>query len=195
MAPFYNAAMSSVSWRLNILIATGIILSAAVLLFWMGRVPVCECGTVRFWSGDISSNQNSQQFSDPYTFTHFLHGVLLYAVLWFFFRDTPAPTRLIWAIAFEAAWEVLENTDFIIDRYREATISLDYYGDSILNSVTDILATIVGFLLAWRLPVRMTVTGAIALDLVLLLLIRDSLVLNIVMLIYPIEAIRQWQMR
>jgi hypothetical protein len=176
------------------LVAAGIIAVAILALFGMGRVPYCECGVIRFWSGNIWSNENSQQFTDPYTFTHILHGTLFYALLWLGFRRrADAGTRLLWAIAIESAWEVFENTNFIIDRYREATISLDYYGDSILNSTGDILAMIAGFELARRLPVRASIAGTIALDFVLLLTIRDSLVLNIVMLIYPVEAIRQWQ--
>ncbi len=172
----------------------GIIAVAAGTLLWMGRVPVCKCGVVRIWSGDIFSNENSQQFFDPYTFTHLIHGALLYGLMWLFFRRQSASTRLIWAVAIESGWEIFENTDYVINRYREATISLDYYGDSVLNSVTDVLSMIAGFVLAARLPVGVTALGAIGLDLTLLLLIRDSLALNIIMLIYPLEAIRQWQL-
>jgi hypothetical protein len=165
----------------------------AALLLGIGRSAFCPCGTVRLWSGDISSNQNSQQLFDPYTFTHLIHGVLFSGLLWLLARTQPASQRLIWAVALESGWEVLENTDFIINRYREATISLDYYGDSVLNSVSDILVMTGGFLAASGLPVRLTILCAAALDFGLLFFIRDSLALNIVMLIQPIEAIRQWQ--
>jgi hypothetical protein len=171
-----------------------LIVLTAALLYGMGRVPVCDCGVVRVWSGDINSNENSQQFSDPYTFTHIIHGVLFYGLVWIVFRDKHPATRLLIAVAIEAAWEALENTSYVIERYRQATISLDYYGDSVLNSVSDILAMVLGFLLAWRLPVKVTVIGTIAVDLALLFFIRDSLALNIIMLIYPSESIRQWQM-
>jgi hypothetical protein len=182
------------SWTRSLLLGLGITALAALTLYGMGRVLVCKCGIVRLWSGDITSNQNSQQFFDPYTFTHLIHGVLLYGVAWTLRRDKPPGHRLIWAIAIEAGWEVFENTDFVINRYREATISLDYYGDSVLNSVSDIATMTAGFIVTGRLPVWLTALSAAALDITLLLLIRDSLALNILMLIYPLESVRQWQM-
>jgi hypothetical protein len=182
-------------WTSTVLIIAAIMLASAVTLFAMGRLPFCRCGVIAVWSGDIWSNQNSQQLFDPYTFTHVLHGAAIYAALWLALGSrTSAATRLVLAVALESGWEVFENTDFVINRYREATISLDYYGDSILNSVGDILAMIVGFELARHLPARATVPAAIALDLALVFLIRDSLALNIIMLIYPLDAIRQWQL-
>ena len=160
----------------------------------MDRTPFCKCGIVSLWSADVLSNQNSQQFTDPYTFTHVIHGALLYGfVLLVAGKRISAGAMLVWAVALESGWEILENTDFIIDRYRETTISLDYYGDSILNSIGDILAMAVGFFLALRLPGRVTAVGAFALDTALLFLIHDSLLVNIIMLVYPIDAIRQWQ--
>jgi hypothetical protein len=161
----------------------------------MDRIPFCKCGIVSLWSGDIYSNQNSQQFTDPYTFTHVIHGVLLYGLLWLIGgKRMPPGAMLVWAVALESGWEVLENTNFVINRYRETTISLDYYGDSIFNSIGDILAMMVGFGLASRLPGRVAAVGALALDAALLFLIHDSLLVNIIMLIYPIEAIRRWQL-
>ena len=170
------------------------ILTAAIE-YSMGRLPFCKCGLIRLWSGNIWSNQNSQQLTDPYTFTHVLHGVAWYALLWLVLGNrVPVGIRLVLAVAIESGWEILENSSVIIDRYRTATISLDYYGDSIFNSMGDILAVVLGFALAYRLPVRVTVVGAIVVELVLLWWIRDNLTINIIMLIHPVEAIKHWQM-
>jgi len=161
----------------------------------MGRLLFCKCGIISLWSGNIWSNQNSQQLLDPYSFTHVLHGVLWYALLWLIFgKRVPVGVRLILAVVVESGWEVLENSSIIIDRYRAATISLDYYGDSIFNSMGDIMAMALGFAIAYRLPARATLIGAIFLDLILLWWIRDNLTVNIIMLIHPIEAIKHWQM-
>jgi len=185
-----------VSWKTHALISIGIVVATVALLHAMGRIPFCKCGIVSLWSGDIGSNQNSQQFADPYTFTHVIHGVLIYGLLLLVAgKRMSLGARLVCAVALESGWEVLENTDFIINRYREATISLDYYGDSIFNSIGDILAMAVGFCLASRLPGRVSAIGALALDTALLFLIHDSLLVNIIMLIYPLDAIRQWQLR
>jgi len=173
----------------------GILIATAVILLSMGRLPFCKCGVITLWSGNVWSNQNSQQFTDPYTFTHVLHGVGFYALTWILARRTPVQTRLVLAVILESSWEILENTDFIINRYRAATMSFDYYGDSILNSIGDILAMMGGFAIAMKTPARMTAVGAILMDIALLVAIRDSLLLNIIMLIYPIESIRAWQMQ
>ncbi len=177
----------------TVLIEGGILLALAATLLAMGRALACRCGEIALWSGDIWSNQNSQQFADPYSLTHVTHGVLLYGALRLLWRSGPLRTRLIIATLIEAEWEIAKNTDFIINRYRESTISLDYYGDSIINSTSDVAFGIVGFLLASRLPGRVAALGIVALEVVLLFWIRDSLLVNIVMLFFPIAAIRQWQ--
>ena len=160
----------------------------------MGRIPFCKCGIVALWSSDVTSNQQSQQLFDPYTFTHILHGFLIYFLVWILARRLPPQYRLIIAVILESAWEIFENTNFVINRYRAQTISYDYYGDSIFNNLGDILAMASGFLLAWKFPTWFSVVFVILLDLSLMYFIRDSLIINIIMLIHPIDAIKQWQM-
>src|SRR5438876_3645824 len=124
--------MTKLSWRVYALAVIAIMAFTAMIELWMGRLPFCKCGTIRLWAGNIWSNENSQQFTDPYTFTHILHGVLIYFGLWLVAgKRLSIGARLVCAVALESGWEILENTNFIIDRYRAATISLDYYGDSI----------------------------------------------------------------
>lgn len=180
--------------RLGIVLALGIVAAGAITLWLMGQPVLCKCGTVALWSGDIDSNQNSQQFADPYSFTHVTHGLLFYFALLSLARWIVLSWRLVAAALIEVAWEVAENTDAVINRYREATISLDYFGDSVLNSSFDVLFCLVGFALASRLPWRASVALIALSEVTLALTIRDSLLLNILMLIYPVEAVRQWQL-
>lgn len=176
------------------LFCTVLIIASALILGQMDRTAWGPSGVPGFWSGDIWSQQNSQRLFDPYTFTHVTHGLGFYGLLHLVARGLSVGPRLIIAVALEGGWEILENTDMVINKYREATISLDYYGDSILNSVGDIIAMIAGFLIAARLSVKKTVLFFVLLEVLLALWIKDNLIINIIMLIYPVAAIKAWQL-
>ena len=179
--------------RQHWLVGTLLVAFAAVSLYAMGRPAICSCGTVKLWMGAVNSAENSQHLADWYSPSHVIHGFLFYALGWLFLRRNPIGERFVMAVAIEAAWEVLENSKYIIDRYREATIALGYAGDSVINSISDIGWMVLGFFLARRLPVAATVAFAVALELLALWAVRDNLTLNVLMLLWPIDAIRHWQ--
>jgi hypothetical protein len=164
-----------------------------VIEYWMGRTPICECGYIKLFEPIAKGPGNSQHLADWYTPSHIIHGFLFYGLAHLTLRGKPLAAKLLLALVIESGWEILENSPIIIDRYRTATISLDYYGDSIINSVSDTLAMVLGFVMARRLPIWVIVSLAIIFELGTGYLIRDNLTLNVIMLLHPFEAIKQWQ--
>ncbi len=179
--------------RVAVALGLGIVAAAAIILYAMGQPLICRCGSVKIWHGDILSAENSQHLADWYSPSHLIHGLLFYALMWLVARRWTLDLRAVAALLIESAWEIIENSPMVIDRYRAATISLGYSGDSVVNSVSDILFMLIGFWLAARLPVAVSVALALMLELVAGYVIRDNLTLNIIMLLYPIDAIRAWQ--
>ena len=181
----------------KLLPAAGIVvvfLLMAVLLWAEGRMLFCACGDFRVWAGDTCSSSNSQQLFDPYSFTHVLHGILLFWLVTLLFRRLAPRWQLLLALALEAAWEVFENTRFVIDHYREETAALGYQGDTIVNSSGDLACALVGFLVARKLGLRWSLAFFVVVEVVLLVWIKDSLLLQLLMLLRPVESIKLWQM-
>ena len=175
-------------------IALLVLLAAtAAILLAMGRPAICTCGTVALWEPSALSPRTSQMLADWYSPSHLVHGFLFYAALWLAVRRWPVERRFVIALLVEAAWEVVENTPLIIDRYREATTAIGYTGDSVLNSLSDIVMMAIGFLAARKLPLWASVVIVLVLELVPLFVIRDNLTLNVWMLLAPNDAVRAWQ--
>jgi hypothetical protein len=177
-----------------VLAAVAVFPLLALLMWAMGRSPLGPDGTFGLWTWNIWGAECSQRLADAYAFSHIIHGMAFYGLLWIFARRWSIPARYLVAVLLEAGWELLENSPIIINRYRDATMALGYSGDSILNSTGDLLMMSLGFLLAWRLPVWLTVLAVLVMEIGCALWIRDNLTLNIIMLIHPIEAIKAWQM-
>jgi len=185
--------------RRGVLLALAMWLGIGAILLAMGRVPICSCGTVKLWWGVVQSAENSQHIADWYSFSHVIHGLLFYFFAhllwqrWNLLGGKPAIWALPIAVAFEGFWELLENSPLIIDRYRAVTVSYGYEGDSVLNSLSDIGFMALGFWIASKLPWKASLAMAIAFELFTLFMIRDNLTLNVLMLVWPLEAVRQWQ--
>jgi len=173
----------------------GVFLLMIIILVLLGRRPFSESGRFLLWIGDHNSAETSQQCFDPYSITHALHGMILYG---FFVlvsrRKWSLPLIFFITLCIEAAWEVAENSPFVINRYRNATMALGYTGDTMLNSVCDMISCALGCLLAWRLKWWLSIALAIGSEILLALIIRDNLTLNVIMLLFPIDAIKQWQL-
>ncbi len=182
------------SWRDVIIAASLVVIITAAFEWWMGRLPFGPEGRPGLWTTDIWGNLCSQRVADAYSFSHIAHGLLFYALLWLVARNLPVRVRFLIAVLLEAGWELLENSPIIINRYREATMALGYEGDSILNSVSDILMMALGFYIAWRVRPWVSVLLLVVMEVGCALWIRDNLTLNIIMLIHPIDAIKAWQM-
>jgi len=173
--------------------AVVLVVAAAAILLAMGRHPICTCGTIDLWVSGRDSPKTSQMLADWYSFSHVVHGLLFYAALWLIARRWPIEWRFVAALVVEASWEIVENTPMVIDRYRHATAALGYNGDSVINSVSDILMMAVGFLIARKLPVWASIALLVGLELIPLLVIRDNLTLNVWMLLWPNQTIAAWQ--
>jgi len=192
-------SLSLVPNRRGIVLSVVMALAIGAILLAMGREPICTCGTVKLWHGVVQSAENSQHITDWYSFSHVIHGLLFYFFAWLLwqrwhlFGGKPAIWALPIAIAFEGFWELLENSPLIIDRYRAVTVSFGYEGDSVVNSLSDIGFMAIGFLVASRLPAWASVVLALAFELFTLAMIRDNLTLNVLMLVWPVDAIRAWQ--
>lgn len=181
-------------WLFPVVVIVLLVPLTALALWAEGRLFWCACGEFRVWVGDTCSSQNSQQLFDPYSFTHVLHGFLLFWLIALVFKNLSPSRQLSLAAILEALWEILENTPFIIDRYRAQTAALGYTGDTIVNSLGDLFCAIVGFQVARRLGYVRSLIAFLILEVVLLFWIHDSLLLQILMLIFPVNALKLWQM-
>ncbi len=172
----------------------GVMAAAAATEALQGRVWWCQAGDYAPWAWNIWSTHNSQHIIDPYSFTHVLHGILEFWLIGLVFRRVPLVWRMLIAVAIEGSWEIAENTSYVINRYREATISLDYFGDSIINSMSDIVCCATGYLIAYKLRFWKSFALFVITEMILIVTIHDSLIINIIMLVYPLDAIKRWQL-
>jgi Protein of unknown function (DUF2585). len=181
------------SWQFWAMVFVTLLVAQAVTLYLMGRVPICECGYIKLFEPGVNTPGNSQHIGDWYTPSHIIHGFLFYLFTWWGMRKASLGARLTVASVIEIAWEILENSPIIIERYRNETMAIGYTGDSVLNSVMDTVFMALGFLFAARAPVWLTIAVAIIFELFTGWLIRDNLTLNVLMLAWPVEAVKVWQ--
>ena len=174
-------------------VAVGALIVQALVLWAMGLPLICKCGTVDLWHGNPSGPETSQHLTDWYTYTHIVHGFAFYLLLWIVAPGLSFGPRLALAVGLESAWEIIENTPLIVDRYRQSALARGYFGDSVVNSLFDSMAAAFGFILARMLAVSQSILLIVTTELVLGYMIRDNLTLNIIQLIYPSELISNWQ--
>lgn len=187
--------MKNKKYFFPVAIGVAILIVMEIILQWEGRLAICACGYVKLWHGAVISSQNSQHLFDWYSLTHVLHGLILYFLIWLADRKKQLSTitKLVIAIGFAAGWEVLENSSYVINRYRTETVSLDYYGDSIINAIGDVFSMSLGFIFALRTRIWMSIALFLVVETALAIVIRDNLAINIIMLIHPVEALKAWQ--
>jgi hypothetical protein len=188
-----GASQTWTASRPYVLTAVALMAVQTIALYAMGLPPICRCGYVALWHGNPSGPETSQHILDWYTYTHVLHGFAFYFLAWLAAPRLTTVQRFALAIGLEAGWEVFENTPMVMERYRQGALAQGYFGDSILNSVADTVAAVIGYILAWRAPVSVVVGLVIVSELIAGYAIRDGLVLNLVQLIYPTEAVSRWQ--
>lgn len=184
---------SSKSTQILFWLIGGVFAIQIAALLWLGQPAICECGFVKFWEGQVFSLGNSQHIADWYTFSHIIHGFLFYGIARFLFPKKSVPFWLLASVLAEVSWEIFENTPMVINHYRQQALAVGYTGDSVLNSVFDALWMVFGFIVAWKVPVKVSVFIIIAMELFVLYWIRDNLILNIINLIYPFEFLNTWQ--
>lgn len=187
------SSMLPVRWRVPFAIGAVLLAVQAAVLWWFGQPALCECGVVKLWEGDVWSVGNSQQFFDWYTFSHVIHGFIFYLVTVLVFPRMRASQRILIALGLEIAWEIAENTPYVIDLYRQQALAVGYTGDSILNSLLDSSSMLLGFVLAWRLPVWLIVSLALAMEAFVGYMIHDNLTLNILNFIHQFDVVKDWQ--
>ena len=187
-----RAVKNNFSYLYALLIAV-MISAAGIIEYAMGRVLICACGYIKLWHGIVRSSENSQHLADWYSFSHIIHGFGFYWIAKKLFPQLSFGARMTLAVLPEAIWEVVENSAWIINRYRTATASLDYFGDSVINSLADIVFMMFGFWLASKIPVWLTIMLVVIMEIGTAYFIRDNLTLNIIMLIYPLQSILRWQ--
>jgi hypothetical protein len=171
----------------------GIIVAHILILLALGQPLICTCGTIKFWEGVVFSEGNSQHITDWYTFSHIIHGFIFYAVARKLFPKSSKMQWLLFSVGVEVAWEIAENTPMVIEHYRQQALAVGYSGDSVLNSISDILSMALGFFAASRLPVWLIVTAAVIMEAFTMYIIRDSLALNVINLMYQFDSIKKWQ--
>ncbi|MBI2030613.1 DUF2585 family protein [Candidatus Kaiserbacteria bacterium] len=185
--------MSTISWRYFLPLGGILLLVQATVLYLFGQPAICTCDQVKLWEGIITSSGMSQHLSDWYSFSHIIHGFLFYLAIWAIFPRLSVWQRLLIAMSLEIGWEIAENTPMVIEAYRQQALARGYVGDSIINSLMDTGMMMIGFVLAWRLPVWIIVTLAIVMEIGVAYFIHDNLTLNIIGFIHHFDFITQWQ--